>query len=237
MRIESLLPILFLLSNLSFPTQAQLDSESDGDLKLDVLSIDIREIKQREYSIPVGRLSPDNRSIWMRITCEYRISKEQTPKEGVYSQNKISWIDDCIFSWRVILARSSVRDGPAEAAQSILLGKDITYRNIEVSDKRKHYAVVYIEPSVLRRYGNLMTKKGILVHLVVKADGKLLANTWATPDDTKTSVKAPAGLFSSSRQGDWFGSEKLTRLEYGLLSRFETPWAWSSYGSYELIIR
>ena len=227
---------ILILPYLASPVQAQLETQYNDDIKVDVINISIRKVKQRESGIRVDKLSPDNQSTWGRITCEYLVSKSGTRKAGVYSKEEVSWLDECTFSWRIMLLRSNTKGGPASKSRSVLLQRDITYGNIIAHTKRKHYAVVYIEPSILVRYGNSLVKGGIIVHLQITQGDSVIASSWATGKHTVSGKDIPLGFLPSGSQSSWFDSEDVQALKFGLVSRLETPWAWSSYGSYEFIL-
>ena len=235
LRLESLLSIL-ILSYLASPLYAQLETNYTDDIKIDIINITIRKVKQRENVIRVSELPADNRSVWGRITCEYLAKKDNMGRKGRYSRGEAFWIDECVFSWRILLLRKDNEGDLPTEPQSVLLKREITYGNIMVNNKQKHYAVIYIEPSILEHYGKLLVKDGILVNLQIKRNDNLIATSWANPKNTISDTKMPTGLMPSGGQLKWFDSTTVIQQEYGLLNRLETPWAWSNYNSYEFIL-
>ncbi len=214
---------------------AQLPGVQPENVTFKITELEIKKVRLRELSPRVEGFAPDNKSEWYRIKAEYTVGSGHK-KAGGYRRD-VSWVDSCVFSWRVILALTAdERKKGVSEKNSLLLERDIRYANIDIDPTKTKSAVVYIEPSFSDRFKSNLIDDGVLVELTISTAGKAKARAWARGGNFYSGTSLPARLFPKSEEGLWFKSKSLNRVDYGLLSRHETPWAWSSYEAFEFIV-
>ena len=227
--------ILSLL--LAIPLYSQSDYLPESNLEVEIKRLDIRKTQHKENAPSVDRFPPDNKSSWGRITVQYIISKGSDADSGIYKRRVKTWIDTCTLSWKVVLGRNLDGEKVPVERHSVLIAKDIVFANIEVGNKVNHFSSLYIEPSILKRFSKTIVKDGLFVQLVIKREDKILTSVWARGNEFVQGEKIPNGFFPDMKKTNWFDSSLTQKLDYGLVSRMDTPWAWSSYDSYDFIIK
>jgi hypothetical protein len=144
-----------------------------------------------------------------------------------------------MFSWRLVFARTEDNSSTKPSIKdSVLLSKDIFCENISMS-RKKHNIMVYVEPNTNKRYSNKLINDGIFVELKVKVGEMVMAQGWARGNKMVTGDAPPGGFFPIIDQGrakTWFDSNFLQFCTNGLLDPLTTPWAYSSYDSFDFII-
>jgi hypothetical protein len=118
--------------------------------------------------------------------------------------------------------------------RAIRLTKTVTYTNVKLG-KRKYYAMVFVEPRLLLRYAEKIKVEDIFTQLTVRVDRKTREEMVARGTKFGTTASERNSLTGRGRRGSLFESEDIIRPGFGLLSRKETPWAWSAYDALETI--
>lgn len=230
---------LLLLFLLPLSSVAQLNAGVEELVKFRIDSIEVKEVKADNSFLQIDGLSADTDSNYIRITATYFLSGSTGKKTGGYKAKEDVWLDECVFSWGVVLAvHSSVGRAPEER-KSVIMKNEITYGNLRVdsSRKKKRRAVVYIDPKIIGRYDDRLIRDGIFVNLNILVGAEIKATAWSRGSKFSTSDGYPQKLFPPTSGDGWFDSTVVKKQEYGLVSRLKTPWAWSNYSSYEHIIR
>jgi hypothetical protein len=232
------LMLFFALLAWSLPAFSQSKSNDNSSIAVKILSIKIKKVKVRDRGIRAEGMSLDNKSTFLRITAEYYLSFDG--KGSGYGAEKYQWVDRLNFSWAVVLAGNETGKGLTPAPRhSLVMKKNITYGNVRASSAKnleKHYAVVYVEPKVLERMNPKMLKKGAFVSLKIYLGNTLAASDWARGSSFTANANSLPTFFPPSGKGGWFGAKNIKMDNDSLRSRHQTPWTWSSYGTYEAII-
>lgn len=220
--------------------QKQETAGNNAKLKIDEIKIEYVELKADDIDIEAESLPGGKDTKWLRIQAIYRVAPSRTRNAAAtrYSRHSTDWIDDCTFSWRVVVTQPGTEGIiVATAVQNAAsFSRDITYDNIEADARKKHRAFIYVPPQFLARYTSSQTgDNGVFVELTVKLGGKVRTKAWARGNAFHTGSKIPPGMFPPIKGGSWFVPGLVQEVESGLLSRLESPWIWSNFDLYESI--
>ncbi|MFT5130661.1 MAG: hypothetical protein ACI8W8_004292 [Rhodothermales bacterium] len=202
-------------------------------IAVDSVKIDLAQHRENgppTASLPVSVLSKD---VWLRIAIEYTIEPINSRAfTGVKDEDL--YLDELEFDWSVVIPCEGTTRGQALERESVMFEKTVTYADVPAT--KDHRAVMYIDAKTYQRYREKMLNRDLLyIRLAIKAKGKTKMIVFSDGKKMAASREEPRGLFSPTRAG-WFHSEDIRRAKGGLLSRRQTPWAWSSNSFYEAIL-
>jgi len=143
---------------------------------------------------------------WLQIYTEY-----------VATGGEKGWLDGLQLQWSILVKE--------ENGRFLLLHAEATYLDIE-TDAKEHRAVVYVRPSVGRRYcgKDRIPKSDVWVHVEAMVDGRVVAK-----EDYGRS-RPPAANWWQAKD-----NKVVKVLEGALLTRDKTPFAPLDYDYYEHI--
>lgn len=151
-----------------------------------------------EYTTTISRgKTPAGK--WAVITVEY----DTTPE----------WIDELFFQYYVVTFNRHAKD--PKDTYSMFKG-NVTY--IDVAKERRHISTIYLRPSTVQRYGEVI---GIAVEILL--NGEVI--------ETKAETLDP------KMQGEWWKSPKITPKDGYLVDKGRTPFAFVNYDEEETIKR
>lgn len=157
-------------------------------------------VRTPSYDSSYGRGSKPARE-WGRLQAEYDSYPE--------------WIDEMTVTF---YAMSLNEDGERNYS---LYRRDVRY--MDIKEDREHLAVVYIRPSALERYGEIVA---VAVEFVI--DGEIVA----VDADSTMGKSLPSDWWKNPRV---VKSELVTRRDGYMLSRKESPFAFVAIDDYEVI--
>lgn len=181
-------------------------AQERGQVQARITDVDVDDVRSPNYDADGYAKASSSREDWGVIVAEYEV---RGGEDG--------WVDELTFEWNVLFLDGLV--------QRTVLSKAVTYLDIHEEDE--HYAAVFIRPETISRYfhegGKAPGERDMVVHIQIKHGGRRVN------DFT---------LNEQSRLPDrWWtlGSEQINKVEHGLLSRDQTPFAPIDYDFYEYI--
>jgi len=117
-------------------------------LQMDDLEFDT--IRSPDYGSQSHRRATATHEDWFQISLEYEVAGRNV------------WLDEVELEWHVLLD---------SAEGKVYLGKKITYKDVPGDD---HYAVVYLRPKFVQRYGHRerIDKRDLKVMVIARVDGR-----------------------------------------------------------------
>ncbi len=213
--------------------RAQFEAVEPDHVEINVVDWDLRTVKYDDVFPDVDNISKGGTQSWLRLMIEYTVVLDPA-RAGRYSDPKNLWLDDLEIEWTVIIAPEK-RGNQYDDRKAIRLNKVINYANINVN-KRRYFAVAYVEPTLLSRYASKLALDDIFTRVSFRVGRKTRGEMGAR--GKKFAIKSGdiGRLSAAGRRGELFASEEVIRPIGGLLSRKETPWEWASYETFETIV-
>jgi hypothetical protein len=229
---RTLLGVL-LASLVGATAMAQWQSPEPDDVSIKVTAFDLKPIRFDDTYPDLEGFSSSGKDAWLRLLVEYTV-EIRADRANKYRGMDSIWLNNVEFAWNVVLAPVGSSGGNYDDRRAIRLTKVVSYTNVKLG-KRKYYAMAFIEPHVLQRYAEKIKIEDIFTQLAVRVDRKTREEMVAKGTKFGTSASERNSLTGRGRRGSLFESEDIIRPGFGLLSRKETPWAWSAYDALETI--
>lgn len=227
-------PLIALMLGLltSFGAGAQWQSPEADDVVVKITAYDLKPIRFDDTYPDLEGFSSSGKDAWLRLLVEYTL-EIRADRANKYRGMDSIWLNNLEFSWNVVLAPVS-SGSTYDDRRAVRLAKTVSYTNVKLG-KRKYYAMVFLEPRILQRYAEKIKTEDIFAQLSVRVDRKTREEMVARGTKFGTSASERNSLTGRGRRGSLFESEDILRPGFGLLSRRETPWAWSAYDALETI--
>lgn len=185
-------------------TTVLVSAQDEGKAGIRVKDISLYHVNSPRFSesgVPVRAV---HRQRWLAIVLEY----ESSGGDG-------EWINRLTLDWHVALRGEG---------KPVIMNRSVTYADIEDGE---HYSVVFVRPSIIRRYysKNKVSKRDVLIYVPITANGNSLGQ-YLYPEDRD---RHPSGWWD-------YGSPRVVREDSGLLSRNKTPFYPLDYDAFEHIL-
>ncbi|MFW6414292.1 MAG: Amuc_1102 family pilus-like protein [Verrucomicrobiota bacterium] len=181
-------------------------AQRSREVQARINEIDVDDLRSPDYDADSYSGASPTSEDWGILVAEYEV---RGGEDG--------WADDISLEWNVLFLDGRV--------SRTVLSKTVTY--LDVHEEDEHYAAVFIRPETIRRYfdegGEPPSERDLVVNLQIKHGGRSL-------DDL--TLNEQSGLPER-----WWtlGSDQVNKVEHGLLSRDQTPFAPLDYDFYEFI--
>lgn len=229
------------------------------DIEFEIKKVEVKDIRFDNDGAEMPNIRDDKRLDWVQIIVEYRWKLNANGKKDkkiVQQGDNRYWLERLDFDWRIVFAQATdggaVRDAGGKfnirENLAIRMEKSVTYRNID--DDGDHFAVLFIDGHVLRRYMKRFSSSQFFIELKIKLNGKNLAimnshgeqfaaTIFTKEDDEENSKERKAREAfipkTSSKGASFYESDSVKESQSAILNRQESPWRWNKDSALEQI--